>query len=194
MMEKLTPSCFLQPSQEMELLMWNSTPHPLFQMMFGLPGSGKSMFSKKRAAEGAVIVDIDKIVTMVHGGDYRLYKPSWKPLYKEAEEHLVLSALESGFDVVLDRHCYKRKTRLNWARLVREKFPSVHRELVRVESPLSLEALAMRRTRRDARQRTEAEWYEVIQTMHRLTEVPCDPILEGFQSALYVPGAQSIDD
>lgn len=192
-MDKLSPSCFIPPEKEGALLMYNSTPHPLFQVMFGLPGSGKSTYAKKRAAEGAVIVDADAIVTMIHGGNYRLYKPSWKPLYKAAEEHLVLAALEAGLDVVLDRHCYKRKTRMNWARFIGEKFPKVHREIVRVESPLSLEALAMRRTRRDARSRTEQEWYDVILLMNTLTDFPSDPMVEGYGSLVITPGAQTVD-
>ena len=52
---------------------------------------------------GAIVVNDDAIVTMLHGGDYTLYNKQLKPLYKSIEDHIIHLGVISGKDVIVDR-------------------------------------------------------------------------------------------
>lgn len=73
------------------------------ELLVGPIASGKSTYCRTAAQEGAIIVNDDSIVTSVHGGDYRLYQKSLKPLYKSVENCIVSTALAMGKRVIVDR-------------------------------------------------------------------------------------------
>lgn len=75
----------------------------MVEILVGPICSGKSTFTRRRAAAGAVVVNDDAIVTAVHGGDYTLYSKALKPLYKQVEMCLIAGAASLGRDVVIDR-------------------------------------------------------------------------------------------
>lgn len=81
-------------------------------------GCGKSTMARKYAHRGYVVVNMDSITTMVHGGVYGLYNPKMKEIYKGAEHTFISSALVEGFSVVIDRTCMKRSDRLGYIETV----------------------------------------------------------------------------
>jgi predicted kinase len=76
---------------------------PRVEVLVGMIASGKSTYAQVRASEGAVCIDTDTIVTMVHGGDYQGYDVAYKPIYKAIESAAIMSALCAGRDVIVDR-------------------------------------------------------------------------------------------
>ena len=89
-------------------------------MYVGNIGQGKSLISSKLAKQGKVIVNMDSILLMVHGGEYGLFDPAKKEIYRSAEEAVIRSSLEKGFDVVVDRTNMKRERRLKFIELARK--------------------------------------------------------------------------
>ena len=96
-------------------------------VLVGMIASGKSTLARKLAAEGAVIVNDDAIVTAVHGGDYSLYENRLKPLYKSVENHVAATGVALGRCVVIDRGVnVRRDSRARWVALARSfDIPSV---------------------------------------------------------------------
>lgn len=80
-------------------------------------GGGKSTYAAKRAREGAIVINDDAIVTMVHGGDYGLYQKRLKPLYKLVENQILTTGMLMGVDIVIDRPNYRRRTRMRYTSL-----------------------------------------------------------------------------
>lgn len=77
---------------------------PSVTILVGMVGSGKSAVAAQTAAANpnAIIVSDDEIVTMLHG-DYTLYNPQKRSLYKSIEQHVAATALAQGCDVIVDR-------------------------------------------------------------------------------------------
>lgn len=73
------------------------------EILIGNIASGKSTYCRKRAKEGAIVVNDDAIVNGVHCDIYTLYSKELKPLYKAVENCIVISAIMLGRDVVIDR-------------------------------------------------------------------------------------------
>ena len=67
-------------------------------------GCGKSFLASKFAKKGYVVVNNDAITTMVQGGEYALYDPAKKHIYKIAETAIITEALITRFNVVVDRN------------------------------------------------------------------------------------------
>jgi predicted kinase len=80
-------------------------------VLMGNIGSGKSTFARKLADEGAVIVDLDSIVTMVHGGNYKGYKEEWKGLYKVIQSAIISTAIKNNKDIAIDDSNMKKSRR-----------------------------------------------------------------------------------
>lgn len=75
----------------------------MVEVLVGMIASGKSTYAKRRAGEGAIIINDDAIVTMCHGGRYELYSKECKPIYKGVENSLFALAVLAKKDVVIDR-------------------------------------------------------------------------------------------
>jgi hypothetical protein len=65
--------------------------------------SGKSTYARDAARRGVLCINDDAIYSMIHGGDYTLYDPALKPLYKSIENHALAAAILAGRDVLIDR-------------------------------------------------------------------------------------------
>ena len=76
---------------------------PKLIIFTGNIGCGKSFLASKFAKKGYVVVNNDAITTMVQGGEYALYDPAKKPIYKIIETTTIAEALRAGFSVVVDR-------------------------------------------------------------------------------------------
>lgn len=73
--------------------------------------SGKSTQAARMADLGTLIANDDAIVSMVHGGDYGLYNPQLKPLYKGIRNSMIQFAAATNRDIVIDSPCLTRETR-----------------------------------------------------------------------------------
>ena len=72
-------------------------------IMTGNIGSGKSLIARKYAQRGFVIISMDSIQQLMHGGIYGLYDRSLKLVYHRVEEEMVLESLRAGKSVLVDR-------------------------------------------------------------------------------------------
>ena len=73
------------------------------EVLIGNIASGKSTYCRKRAKEGAIVMNDDAVVNGVHCDMYTLYSKELKPLYKAVENAIVTSAIMLGRDVIVDR-------------------------------------------------------------------------------------------
>jgi len=75
-------------------------------------GLGKSTFARKLADKGAIVVNLDSIVTMVHGGDYKGYREDWKELYKVFQSAIITTAIKNDKKIIaIDDTNMKRSRR-----------------------------------------------------------------------------------
>lgn len=80
-------------------------------IMVGNIGSGKSFLASKLAQNGSVVVNMDNIQQGLAGGEYGIYDPNKKDIYHAVEIITIATALDHGFDVVIDRTNMDKKTR-----------------------------------------------------------------------------------
>ena len=73
------------------------------QVLVGMIASGKSTYARNAARQGAICVNDDAIVNMLHADDYTLYKKELKVLYKSVENHVIGTGLAIGRLVLVDR-------------------------------------------------------------------------------------------
>lgn len=77
----------------------------------GNTGCGKSTKAAELAKDNYVIINMDYIITMIGGGDYKLYDSKKQQVYHTIERSAVAGALYYGFSVVIDRTNMPKKTR-----------------------------------------------------------------------------------
>lgn len=137
------------------------------EILIGMIGSGKSTYARRRAAEGALVVCHDDLTAMLHAR-YR-YEPGLRDCYRRMEEWLVLTALDYGRDVVVDRTHLARESRARWVEFARWFRPPRWRD-VRIEAVLfpieAPEVHARRRYLHDPRGRSLDEWLAVARYHH----------------------------
>jgi predicted kinase len=89
------------------------------EILFGPIASGKSTYCFKRASEGAIIINDDAIVNMLHGNNYTSYDKNLKPLYRSIENLIFNYAVSLGRDIVIDRPNFKKETRKRYILLAK---------------------------------------------------------------------------
>lgn len=138
--------------------------------------SGKSLYASNAAAAGAVIVNDDAIVNAVHGGDYKLYSKSLKPLYKTIENTLLSVAIAMGRPVIVDRGVnISEQSRLCWIGLA----AALEVECIAVEfDKATAEVHAKRRFITDRRGHDQKYWLQVAAHHDSIYEPPL--LAEGF--------------
>jgi predicted kinase len=149
------------------------------EVLIGMIASGKSTYCRKRAKEGAIIVNDDALVTLLHGGDYTLYTQDLKKLYKSIDINIVTMALSIGLDVVIDKTNLTKSTRQRYISLGEcLEVPIVgiifKKELAEVH--------AKRRFESDSRGHIYEKWLKVAKEHERLWQEP--DISEGFSQLL----------
>ena len=151
------------------------------EILVGMIASGKSTFCQKRAAEGAIIINDDAIVTAVHGGDYTLYDEKLKPLYKSTANNMIHMSLALNRHVVIDRTGMTRGQRRRPIALAK----SFDAQAVIVKFPIeSPEIHAERRFSYDPRGHTYQRWLEVAEYHAGIYEEPCED--EGYDMIIHI--------
>jgi predicted kinase len=89
---------------------------PLLILMIGLPGSGKSTWTRRNAS-GAIVVSQDDLIDAITplGFEY-----SARPIYAAAEEVIARAALEAGRTVIVDRTNRTPALRARWVAIGQE--------------------------------------------------------------------------
>lgn len=139
------------------------------QLLVGPVASGKSTFCRIAAKEGAVIMNDDAIVMAVHGGDYKLYSTSLKPLYKTVENSIVQGALLLNRRVIIDRPNYSKAMRRRYIGLAKSLDVPVDVIMMDVYPP---EVHARRRADSDGRGHSYEYWLKVVNYHNSLYEEP----------------------
>ncbi len=139
------------------------------ELLCGPIASGKSTYCREAGNEGAIILNDDSIVTAIHGGDYRLYQKSLKPLYKIIENTIVGTALAMGLRVVVDRPNHSMGMRRRFIALGHSFDVPVHLVVFKRDTP---EVHGLRRFNSDARGHTIDYWINVAQYHESIYEPP----------------------
>jgi predicted kinase len=150
------------------------------ELLVGPIASGKSTYCRIAANEGAIILNDDSIVNAVHGGDYRLYKESLKPLYKSIENTILSTAIAMQQRVVIDRPNHSVRMRRRYIALAQSFDSEVCLVLFKRESP---EIHGQRRFDSDSRGHSLDYWIDVARYHDGLYEPP-DKDLEGFDELI----------
>lgn len=130
-----------------------------FEILVGMIASGKSTYTKKRAKEGAIIVNDDIIVNCVHGDIHTMYSRDLKPLYRGIESLIIHGAALAGRDIVIDRPNVKKETRQRYIEIAKSlDYCKIECVIFNMESPYTH---AMRRTNSDCRGYDFGYWLNV---------------------------------
>ena len=138
-------------------------------MLIGPIASGKSTICRKWAKDGRIIINDDSIVNAMHAGIYGLYKKENKPLYKSIENHVLCMAVGMGLDVVIDRPCHTRDSRLRYTMLAKSLDTEIMAVCTKREVP---RVHAMRRSTYNDRGHSYDYWLGVARKHEELYEPP----------------------
>jgi predicted kinase len=92
--------------------------NPKIYVLVGMIASGKSTYCLNAAKQGAIIVNDDAIVNMIHADEYTLYDKKLKILYKTLENTIISLGIALGRKIIIDRGLnVSRKARQRWVAL-----------------------------------------------------------------------------
>lgn len=152
------------------------------QVLCGMIASGKSTYCQNVAKTGAICVNDDAIINMVHSDNYALYDKNLKILYKSIENQAIVTALALGRTVVIDRglNC-NPSGRKRWIALAKSLDVCCEAVAFKNEGPL---VHANRRNNSDSRGRDLDYWLRVA-NIHNAEYV--EPSTEeGFDSVRHI--------
>lgn len=152
------------------------------QLLIGPIASGKSTYARDRAQDGAVIVNDDDVCLAIHGGDYTLFDPRMRPLYKSVEIAIATTALAMGLDVVVDRaQMVTAEARRRWVGIA-HAFGAVCEAVI---FPMSTpETHVERRVKHDTRGLSAERWLRVAKDHLAAYQEPT--AAEGFDRILHL--------
>jgi hypothetical protein len=156
------------------------------EVLVGMIASGKGLYARRRADEGALVVCHDDLTQMLHGGAYR-YEEGLRKYYRRMEQAIVAEAIWVRRDAVIDRTHLTAESRRRWIdfahRLRNEALIEGDREIYRglpvvaVAFPIEAPGIhARRRFESDPRGRTFEEWLFVAE--HHWTQAQEEPLSE----------------
>jgi hypothetical protein len=160
------------------------------EVLCGMIGSGKTVYARKRADEGAIVVCHDSLTESLHGR-YR-YEQGLRACYREIEQSTAWAALSAGRDVVVDRTHLTAESRERWIRW-RDTYVGLqtfngHGPTVRVIAvafPICEPSIhAVRRFEADPRGRSLEDWTMVAR--HHAEQAAKEPLSdsEGFDEII----------
>jgi predicted kinase len=91
----------------------------MLELLVGPIAAGKSTYCKYLAKTGAVIINDDDIVKLIHAGEYGLYDKKLKPLYKLVENQILTTAMLMDRHVIVDRPNFSKNTRSRYISLAK---------------------------------------------------------------------------
>ena len=153
----------------------------MLEILIGPICSGKSTYARKRASDGAIIVNDDAITQALHGGNYSLYAKGLKALYKSVENLIVTQAITLGRDVVIDRPNMSRSNRQRFLGIARSLDEQVTAIVFPNRGP---EAQALRRFNQDPRGLPLEHWVGAAMRHQSNYEEPT--LVEGFMDIIPV--------
>jgi hypothetical protein len=152
------------------------------EVLVGMVASGKSLYARKRADAGALVIGHDWLTQGLHGGAYR-YEQGLRECYRAMEESIASLAMDSGRDAVIDRTQLTKESRRRWIRFASQYGESRRYNrwgpttVVAVAFPIEApEVHARRRFESDPRGRTYEEWLFVAQ--HHFAQHLANPLSE----------------
>jgi len=152
-------------------------------VLIGLPGSGKSTWSKNKMADdpGCLIVNRDALRTMIKG-EY-CFNPMYESTIRQSALSLMELFIDDGWDVIMDETHVTRKSRDEVFSRVGDKARIV--AVVFEEQERNLEFRM-----KDPRTYDEAKWADVIAYMKKLYE-PIDTQVERYNAVIRVKDVQT---
>jgi predicted kinase len=152
------------------------------QVLVGMIASGKSTYAKNAARNGALCVNDDSIVNMLHADDYTLYNKDLKVLYKSIENMVIGTGLSMGKLVVVDRGLnVSKEGRQRWLSLAKSFDVPCEALIFKNEGA---EVHARRRNGSDSRGHPDSYW-ERVATIHN--NIWVEPsIEEGFDAVHHI--------
>jgi predicted kinase len=152
------------------------------QVLVGMIASGKSTYARYAARQGAICMNDDAIVNMIHADDYTLYKKELKVLYKSVENHVIGTGLAMNRIVLVDRGLnVSKKGRQRWLSLAKSLDVPCEAIVFKNDGP---EAHAKRRVASDARGHPFEYWLRVAETHNSLYIMPT--VEEGFDAVHHI--------
>jgi len=153
-------------------------------LLCGLPGSGKSTWSKKTAlSTNAIIINKDLLRLMIKG-DYSVYFSKFFPEYEyfvmDCAENILLSACCHQKDVIIDETSITAVYRSNWLRIIKENM--IECQLICMWFRETQKNLEYRM--QDARGYSAEYWQGIIDKMKAKFEEPM--LSEGFDEIILV--------
>jgi predicted kinase len=151
---------------------------PLLILLIGLPGSGKSTWTRQNAS-GAIVVSQDDLIDAITplGFEY-----SARPIYAAAEEVIARAALQAGRTVIVDRTNRTAALRARWIAIGRE----AQCKIVAIVMSTDVETCRIRNRARSGQRRVSEE------RMDRMIAVFQHPTLdEGFYAIREVTGEKA---
>jgi tRNA uridine 5-carbamoylmethylation protein Kti12 len=156
----------------------------MIEILVGVPGCGKSTYAKSKARIGWIVVDLDAIVTMLHGGDYTQYDENLNGLYKAIQNNIIQSALLAHLDIVVDRCNNLSSTRRQIIDLAKQFNVPVNI----IYWPYCDENfdLLLSRRMKNSRGYDKRRWSEVILRIGNAMEPPTDQEVESVCGHVYI--------
>lgn len=144
----------------------NSSHTNTVYMCIGLPGSGKSTWSKKKAQNSkTIIVNQDSLRTMFKGKYF--YEKEYEPLVHETTEVCLKEALKRNFDVILDQTNLGIVRRIYWIHLIKK---CGNTKIVYVHFTENENNLSRRMT--DPKSYSRETWNNIIEEMKKVFQPP----------------------
>jgi predicted kinase len=152
------------------------------QVLVGMIASGKSTYCTNAARRGALIMNDDAIVKMLHGDDYLLYDKYLKIIYKSIENTVVTLGLCSLKTVLIDRGLsVSHKGRQRWIALARSYDVPCEAIVFPKDTP---DVHAMRRFKSDSRGHPVGYWLNVANEHNKIYSEPT--LEEGFDKIHHI--------
>jgi len=152
------------------------------QVLVGMIASGKSTYARNAARQGALCMNDDAIVNMLHADDYTLYKKELKILYKSVENHVIGTGLAMNKVVLVDRGLnVSLRGRQRWLALAKSFDVPCEAIVFKNDGP---ETHARRRANADARGHPFEYWLRVAERHNSLYIVPT--VEEGFDAVHHI--------
>lgn len=146
------------------------------EILVGMIASSKSTYCRKRAKEGALVINDDSITNCIHSNQYSCYREELKPLYKGIENYIITFADAKDIDVIIDRPNLSPQTRSRYISIAKSlDIPDIIGIVFKVETP---EIHATRRFNHDSRGHSYEYWLEAARCHYAQYKAPV--LEEGF--------------